>query len=134
MNEWKKILVYSSKMVSQAKVRQAYEFFRNEMKMPERCDRKKCEFFKKPLVWNGKPFKPILNHKSGNRKDNNPYNLEFLCPICDSQETKTRGGANKGRIKNVDECGYERQERDGSGMIVVDPWPEFSPYGEKYRS
>lgn len=131
MNDWQKILVYSQKSASQAKVRQAYEHYRKNMKIPVRCDRKKCEFYRKPLVWNGRPFKPILNHKSGNRKDNNPYNLELLCPICDSQEIRTRGGANKGRIRNEDEHGYERLERDGSGMIVVDPWPEFSPFGDK---
>jgi hypothetical protein len=65
---------------------------------PERCDNKQCRFYTEPLVWNGKPLKPILNHKNGVKGDDRPENLEFLCPNCDAQQT-TRGGGNKGRVE-----------------------------------
>src|SRR6476660_3941888 len=38
-----------------------------------------------PLVWNGRPFNPFLDHKNGNNSDNRPENLRYLCPNCDSQ-------------------------------------------------
>jgi hypothetical protein len=49
-------------------------------------------------MWNGKAFKPILDHTNGNNSDNRSENLRFLCPNSDSQLESTRGGANRGRI------------------------------------
>lgn len=65
--------------------------------LPERCDNPACRFHTEPLVWNGQPFKPILDHHNGVNTDNRSKNLRLLCPICDSQ-LSTRGGANKGRV------------------------------------
>jgi 5-methylcytosine-specific restriction endonuclease McrA len=43
----------------------------------------------------------MLDHISGNPRDNSPENLRFLCPNCDSQNHETKGGANAGRIKTI---------------------------------
>src|SRR5215203_2335439 len=60
--------------------------------LPVRCDNPECFFHTNPLVWNGKPLKPILDHKEGNNTDNCPEMLRLLCSNCDSQ-LDTRGGA-----------------------------------------
>jgi hypothetical protein len=57
-----------------------------------------ASFTRFPWVWNGKPLKPILDHKEGNNTDNYPNMLRLLCPNCESQ-LDTRGGRNKGRIE-----------------------------------
>src|SRR5262249_46297092 len=59
-------------------------------------------FYTKPLVWNGESLPLILDHKEGNRLDNRPEKLRYLCPNCDSQLT-TRGGLNKGRVEGAAE-------------------------------
>ena len=66
--------------------------------LPVRCDNTECKYHTRPLVWNGKPFRPILDHVEGVRADNRPEKLRFLCPMCDSQ-LATRGGGNKGRVE-----------------------------------
>ena len=66
--------------------------------LPIRCDNAACTFHTAPLVWNGAPFKPILDHIQGNNSDNRPHMLRFLCPNCDSQQT-TRGGGNRGKVE-----------------------------------
>jgi hypothetical protein len=53
----------------------------------------------------------ILDHKDGCRENNSPSNLWHLCPNCDSQQTLTRGGANRGRVQDRGECGYSIIER-----------------------
>jgi hypothetical protein len=85
----------------------------------ERCDIKECIYHSSPMTWNGKPLKPILDHISGNPKDNEPANLRFLCPNCDSQQP-TRGGGNKGRIKTISETGsYYEKNKDGTQAAHV---------------
>jgi Zn finger protein HypA/HybF involved in hydrogenase expression len=37
--------------------------------------------------WNSKPIELHLDHVSGDRRDNRPDNLRFLCPNCHSQTT-----------------------------------------------
>ena len=71
-----------------------------------------------PLEWNGQALPLILDHLLGNRGDNSPGSLQFLCPTCDAQNKKTRGGANKGRIRDVIEGGYTRLERDDTRSII----------------
>ncbi len=66
--------------------------------LPYRCDNPQCQFHTGKLEWVDKPLKLILDHINGNNTDNDPTNLRFLCPNCDSQNLETRGGANKGRI------------------------------------
>src|SRR4029079_19492729 len=84
---------------SSALVWQAYMRWRTRQHppQPERCDNPACRFHIEPLIWNGKPFKPILDHANGVNTDNRAKNLRLLCPMCDSQ-VSTRGGANKGRV------------------------------------
>jgi hypothetical protein len=96
------ILRYQKYKLSRTKVRRYYKFWRAEQGLPDRCDIEQCKFHQDPLVWNGKPFAPILDHANGNNSDNRPENLRYLCPICDSQQTLTRGGANKGRVEKAE--------------------------------
>lgn len=108
------VLCLSDKPKSQSTVRRHYIAWRlSRGLVGERCDNTSCEYFLNPLVWDGKPLKPILDHKSGNRRDNTPDNLQFLCPNCDSQNSHTKGGANAGRIKTLPGGGYHRLWRDG---------------------
>ena len=72
-----------------------------------------CRFYIQPLIWNGKPLKLTLDHKSGNEHDNSPGNLWLLCPNCDSQ-LPTRGGGNIGRIQNQRDGGYQVATRRGT--------------------
>jgi hypothetical protein len=97
-------------------VRRHYLEWRVANGMPrECCDNKECFFNTSPLTWNNEPLKPILDHVSGNRRDNSPKNLRFLCPNCDSQNYVTKSGANAGRIKIKGEKGsYQVYDRDGT--------------------
>ena len=57
----------------------------------------------------------MLDHISGNPRDNSPENLRFLCPNCDSQNHETKGGANAGRIKTIGtKVSYQLYNRDGT--------------------
>jgi hypothetical protein len=85
--------------------------------LPVRCDNPACRFHTEPLIWNGKPLKPILDHKDGNNSDNRPEMLQLLCPNCDSQ-LPTRGGANRGRIVKS-EGGFAKVEKDGKRTYVL---------------
>jgi hypothetical protein len=89
---------------------------------PERCDNSDCRFYSEPLLWNGKPFSPILEHKNGVNTDNRPSNLRFLCPNCDSQNSATRGGANKGRVLKFP-GGFAHVARSGLKHYVMPAEP-----------
>lgn len=45
-----------------------------------------CEICKNDGNWNNKPLALHLDHKNGNREDDNISNLRFLCPNCHGQE------------------------------------------------
>lgn len=45
--------------------------------------------------WNKKPLTLQVNHRDGNASNNDPKNLELICPNCHSQ-TETYGAKNKG--------------------------------------
>lgn len=45
--------------------------------------------------WKGEQLTLDLDHTNGNRVDNRPENLRFLCPNCHSQTTTFRGKNNK---------------------------------------
>lgn len=102
-NPSQQVLRYSRKGASRATVRRHYLRWRQEQNppLPVRCDNPECFFHTNPLIWNGKPFKPILDHRDGNNTDNRPSMLRLLCPNCDSQPS-TRGGANKGHVEKWD--------------------------------
>ena len=107
------VLRYRQMGPSRATVRRYYLRWRQEQNppLPIRCDNPACRFHTEPLIWNGKPLKPILDHKEGNNTDNRPEMLQLLCPSCDSQQP-TRGGANKGRIEKS-EGGFAKVSKDG---------------------
>jgi hypothetical protein len=96
------VLIYSKATVSRATIRRRYQAWRKEQGLPNRCDNDQCKFHTEPLVWNGEPFTPILDHRNGNNSDNRPKNLRYLCPLCDAQLVETRGGANKGRVEKAE--------------------------------
>jgi hypothetical protein len=81
-------------------------------------------------MWNGKAFKPILDHVDGNNSDNRPHMLRLLCPNCDSQQP-TRGGANKGRIVKA-EGGFARIVRGRRHFTLIAETGNFviNPGGE----
>jgi hypothetical protein len=63
-------------------------------------------------------LKLILDHSEGNRYDNSPRSLRYLCPNCDSQ-LPTRGGGNKGRVVDRTSDGYTLRNRDGSRIVAA---------------
>jgi hypothetical protein len=89
--------------------------------LPVRCDNPACRFYTEPMIWNGKPLKPILDHKDGNNSDNRTDMLQLLCPNCDSQ-LPTRGGANRGRIEKS-EGGFAKVAKDGKRAYVLPAEP-----------
>ena len=107
------VLRYTEVVAHRSTVLRHYLNWRNAQSPPPpiRCDIPTCEFFSKPLVWNGISLKPILDHANGVNSDNRPKNLRFLCPNCDSQQ-KTRGGENKGRVSKAS-GGFARVDDDG---------------------
>ncbi len=111
------VLRWSDKPPSRSTVHRHYREWREQQGIPVRCDNEGCMFHGKELLWNGKALKPILDHINGNRNDNRPENLRYLCPNCDSQ-LSTRGGGNKGRVKN-DEHGYEISDKDGRKSTLI---------------
>ena len=105
-------------------VRRHYYHWRQQQNppLPERCDNDKCRFHTEPLVWNGEPLKPILDHKNGVNTDNRPKNLQLLCPNCDSLNHETRGGANKGRTEKAS-GGFAKVDRNGKRHYVLPAEP-----------
>jgi hypothetical protein len=103
------VLVYGKNGAARATVHRHYAKWRKERGLPVRCDNDECKFHTEPLIWNGNPFTPILDHKNGVNSDNREKNLRYLCPLCDAQLTETRGGANNGRV-----------ERSEGGFAILD--------------
>jgi hypothetical protein len=107
------VLKYAPKPANKSTVRRYYAILRRQLWLPERCDNEACRFFHEPLIWNSRPFKPILDHINGNCKDSSESNLRYLCPNCDSQ-LKTRGGGNRGRVLEATEANkYVLKKDDG---------------------
>jgi hypothetical protein len=111
---WREVLVLKAEEQGRSTVWRYYRQWRQEHGLPERCDNVNCHFHTAPLKWNDKPLIAILDHSNGNRFDNKPNNLRFLCPNCDSQQVETRGGANRGRVIEVVKGGASLRERDGT--------------------
>ncbi len=61
----------------------------SEIGVPELCS--ECSL---PPTWNGKRLQLQVDHRSGERHDNRPGNLRYLCPNCHSQ-TENYGSKNK---------------------------------------
>jgi hypothetical protein len=113
------ILCYRKTGPSRSTVRRHYLRWRRSQNppLPVRCDNPACRFHTEPLIWNGLPIKPILDHIDGNNSDNRPKMLRLLCPNCDSQ-LPTRGGANKGRIEKS-EGGFAKVGKDGKRAYLL---------------
>jgi hypothetical protein len=112
------ILRYRRLAIGRGGIRKAYFRWRQEDGLAGRCDNESCRFHTDALEWNGRPLPLILDHRDGNRYDNSPSNLRFLCPNCDSQ-LPTRGGANRGRVRGRTDDGYVLVNRDGSRIVAA---------------
>ena len=110
---WLDWLIFRPREIGHDTIRRHYERWRQEQGLPTRCDIPVCTLYSPPFIWNGKVLKPILDRVSGNRFDNRPVNLRFLCPNCDSQ-LSTRGGGNKGRVIDVGERKFTLVSKQGA--------------------
>lgn len=117
------VLCFSHAPKDRATVRSYYLRWRAAQNVPSRCDDPECPFHTVPLLWNGRQLPLILDHKTGNARDNSPQNLRLLCPNCDSQNNETRGGRNIGRIAHRGEVAYEVRNRNGTQDAYVFPQP-----------
>lgn len=114
------VLKYSSKKRSQSTVKRCYDKWRQEQNLPRQCDNPGCIFHTQPPIWNEKQLPLILDHVEGNRRDNRPEMLRYLCPNCDSQ-LSTRGGANKGHVRRIEENGFMLISREGTQLYTFFP-------------
>lgn len=105
------VLSFSHQDPVRGTVRAHYEKYRAENGLRPRCDNEECPFHTRELVWCGKPVPLILDHVDGCPNNNLPGNLRYLCPICNEQLVHTKGGANRGRIRDLGEYGYNVAER-----------------------
>lgn len=112
------VLTFSMNPRSRGTVRRYFITWRNKNNVPMRCDNENCFFYTQPLQWNNERLDLILDHVSGNARDNSPNNLRFLCPNCDSQ-LETKGGGNRGRVKNVSDRGYQFADSFGGVSAKV---------------
>lgn len=107
------VLRYSPAPASRSTVRRQYALWRQDHGLLTRCDVEGCVFHIGPLHWIDKPLPVILDHINGNKLDNNPRNLRYLCPNCDSQ-LSTRGGKNRGRVLEAEDGTYVLAGPNGS--------------------
>src|SRR5262245_32506953 len=112
------VLRYSPRKVGQNTIARYYERWRREKGIPRRCDNEKCTYHAEPLIWNDALLPLILDHIDGNRRDNRPEKLRYLCPNCDSQ-LPTRGGRNKGRVAEASDNSFALISRDGRRDCTV---------------
>lgn len=101
---WREVLRWGQKELSASTVRKYYAQYRREAGLPLRCDNPDCRFYTEPLIWNGQPLRPIVDHKGGARRNNRPEALQYLCPNCNAQQD-THAGRNTGRIIYTDTGG-----------------------------
>jgi hypothetical protein len=127
---WQDVLKFSPVKASQSTIRRYYAEYRREMGLPLRCDNETCIFHQQIPSWNNKPLPLILDHINGVKGDSRPKNLRLLCPNCESQ-LPTRGGCNKGRVREVSDGGYVIASRDGKYhyTLVAEPG-EYSISGD----
>lgn len=105
------VLKYSLNTINRNTVKRHYSNWRKRNNLPDRCDNKECVFYENKLFWSHTELKPILDHIDGNKKNNTPQNLRYLCPNCNSQQP-TQGGRNIGRIQNESNNGYQIKDKD----------------------
>lgn len=112
------VLDYNPGKISQSSVRRAFLRWRGQRGIPVHCDNPSCSLHVANPTWNGTALPMILDHVDGNRKNNRTNNLRLLCPNCDSQ-LPTRGGKNRGRIRDATADSYRVVERDGRSETKV---------------
>jgi hypothetical protein len=112
------VLRYRPHAVSRTTVRRHYALWRARQGLPQRCDVPSCQFHAEEMHWCGKPLLPILDHINGNNLDNNPGNLRYLCPNCNSQ-LSTHGGRNRGRVLSAVAGKYELRPRDDGQNVHI---------------
>jgi len=112
------ILDYSLAPPARASVRRAYRQWRQREQLPYWCDNTACQLHHAEPTWNGRSIVLTLDHIDGNSNNNRPSNLRLLCPNCDAQ-LPTRGGKNKGRVRNEGLDSYHLVERDGTLEVKV---------------
>lgn len=112
------VLCYSENKPPRSTIHRYYRLFRKENCMPDRCDILDCMFHNGELVWNGSALPLILDHIDGCSSNNCQANLRYLCPNCNEQQNRTRGGANKGRIQMRGPAGYAIVEKDSPDRHV----------------
>ena len=107
------VLRYQKGRRSPKTVKRHYIEWRSQQNppIPLRCDEPSCVFHTKPLLWNDKEIKLILDHINGVSGDNRPKNLRLLCPNCNSQQP-THGGGNIGKVEQS-EGGFAIKRENG---------------------
>jgi hypothetical protein len=108
------VLCYTPERHRSSLVPAYYLAWRRMHNLPYRCYEPECPLHTSEPEWNKQPLKLIVDHISGNSADSVPGNLRLVCPNCDSQNNKTRGGRNIGRIVPRSETAYEARNRDGT--------------------
>jgi hypothetical protein len=106
------ILRYRKEPVSRSTVRAAYEKWCLTQGLPYRCTFEDCPLHVETPRWRGSSLRLILDHTNGNPCDNDPKNLRWVCPNCNSQ-LPTHGGRNRGRVVQNEIGGYSLRRQDG---------------------
>ena len=73
-------------------------------------------------MWLDKELRMVLDHINGNKCDDSPQNLRYVCPNCDSQ-LSTRGGKNIGRVVKNEKGDYIVKDEDGRLHHTLIPEP-----------
>jgi len=74
-----------SEEINRSALKEYYLSWRDENKIPYRCDNSRCLLHEKNPRWNGKRIKLQIYHKDGVEVNWRPNNLRLLCPNCGSQ-------------------------------------------------
>ena len=71
--------------ITESTLKEYYLKWRDENRIPHRCDNHRCILHKKNPRWNGKKIVLEVNHIDGEALNWRLKNLRLLCPNCQSQ-------------------------------------------------